>query len=58
MLGDMNKKNRFISNKNNNFYKGESQMRTNQDKIIKPRLGLLALAKELGNVSQACKVMG
>lgn len=27
-------------------------------KIIKPKLGLLNLAKELGNVSQACKVMG
>ena len=27
-------------------------------KIIKPKLGLLELAKELGNVSQACKVMG
>lgn len=29
-----------------------------QSKIIKPRLGLLKLAEELGNVSQACKVMG
>jgi len=28
------------------------------EKIIKPKLGLLELAKELGNVSQACKVMG
>jgi transposase InsO family protein len=27
-------------------------------KIIKPKLGLLELAKELGNVSKACKVMG
>ena len=27
-------------------------------KIIKPKVGLLALAKQLGNVSQACKVMG
>lgn len=33
-------------------------MTTYQEKIIKPRLGLLELAKELGNVSQACKVMG
>ena len=30
----------------------------NQEKIIKPKLGLLELAKQLGNVSQACKVMG
>lgn len=28
------------------------------EKIIKPKLGLLELAKELGNVSKACKVMG
>lgn len=33
-------------------------MTTYQEKIIKPRVGLLELAKELGNVSQACKVMG
>lgn len=33
-------------------------MTTYQEKIIKPRLGLLKLAEELGNVSQACKVMG
>ena len=29
-----------------------------QDKIIKNKLGLLNLAKELGNVSRACKVFG
>ena len=28
------------------------------DKIIKPKLSLLELAKQLGNVSQACNVMG
>ena len=31
---------------------------TTSDKVIKPKLGLLRLAKELSNVSQACKVMG
>jgi hypothetical protein len=31
---------------------------TTQDKIIKNKVGLLRLAKELGNVAQACKVMG
>ena len=31
---------------------------TTEEKIIKPKLGLLRLAQELGNVSQACKVMG
>jgi len=31
---------------------------TTQDKIIKNKVGLLRLAKELGNVSQACKVIG
>jgi hypothetical protein len=31
---------------------------TTQDKIIKNKVGLLHLAQMLGNVSQACKVMG
>lgn len=31
---------------------------TQLDKIIKPKIGLLELAKQLGNVSQACNVMG
>lgn len=29
-----------------------------KDKIIKPKLGVLRLAQELGNVSQACKIFG
>lgn len=33
-------------------------MVTQQEKILRPKLGLLNLAKQLGNVSQACKVMG
>ncbi len=28
------------------------------EKIIKPKLGVLELAKELGNISKACKVIG
>jgi len=31
---------------------------TTQQKIIKNKLGLLGLAKQLGNVSQACKLFG
>ena len=31
---------------------------TQEQKIIRAKLGLLELAKQLGNVSQACKVMG
>jgi hypothetical protein len=31
---------------------------TNEQKIIKNKLGLLRLAEQLGNVSQACRVMG
>jgi len=31
---------------------------TTEEKIIKPKLGLLKLAETLGNVSEACKVMG
>lgn len=33
-------------------------MTTIQEKVIKPKLGLLELAKQLGNVSQACQIMG
>ncbi|KAJ6645047.1 hypothetical protein Bhyg_00248, partial [Pseudolycoriella hygida] len=29
-----------------------------QQKIIKPKLGLLTLAKQIGSVSRACKAMG
>jgi len=31
---------------------------TTQKKLIQPKLGLLKLAEKLGNVSEACKVMG
>jgi transposase InsO family protein len=31
---------------------------TQEQKIIRAKLGLLELAKQLGNVSQACKIMG
>ena len=31
---------------------------TTEQKIIRPKVGLLELAKQLGNVSQACKMMG
>ena len=33
-------------------------MTSTQAKIIKPKLGLLELAKQLGSVIQACNVMG
>ena len=31
---------------------------TKDQKIIRAKLGVLELAKQLGNVSQACKLMG
>jgi len=31
---------------------------TQEQKVIKPKLGLLRLARQLGNVSEACNVMG
>jgi hypothetical protein len=31
---------------------------TNADKVIKNKVGLIRLSEELGNVSQACKIMG
>jgi len=39
------------------IFKEECPM-TREQKIIKNKLGLLNLARELGNVSQACKIMG
>ena len=33
-------------------------MSTQQENILKPKLGLLELAKQLGIVSQACQIMG
>jgi ACT domain-containing protein len=36
---------------------GDNARKTGQ-KVIKVKLGVLELAKQLGNVSQACKVMG
>jgi ACT domain-containing protein len=38
---------------------GKRRAEDEQDrKVIKVKVGLLELAKQLGNVSQACKVMG
>jgi hypothetical protein len=51
-------KDKIIPCNNITTQKKRCEMATYQKKIIKPRLGLLELAKELGNVSQACKVMG
>jgi hypothetical protein len=31
---------------------------TTEQKVIRAKVGLLELAKQLGNVSQACKMMG
>jgi len=31
---------------------------TSNQKIIRGKVGVLELAKQLGNVSQACKIMG
>ena len=31
---------------------------TTEQKIIKTKVGLLELARQLGNVSQACKILG
>ena len=31
---------------------------TKEQKIIRAKVGVLELAKQLGNVSQACKMMG
>ena len=31
---------------------------TTAEKVIKNKMGLIKLAEQLGNVSQACKIMG
>lgn len=36
----------------------KSQIMNQESKLIKTKLGLLQLAQQLGNVSQACKIMG
>ena len=36
----------------------EDTIVTTEQKIIRAKVGLLELAKQLGNVSQACKIMG
>lgn len=38
--------------------KKQGQAMTQAQKVIKAKIGLLELAKQLGNVSQACKIMG
>ena len=35
-----------------------SLAKTREQKVIRGKVGLLELAKQLGNVSQACKIMG
>ena len=36
----------------------EHDVMTKDQKVIRAKVGLLELAKQLGNVSQACKMMG
>jgi hypothetical protein len=42
------------------FHKKRNRMRKNDDstEVIKTKVGLLELGKQLGNVSKACRVMG
>lgn len=44
--------------KQNTFHPKNCQKMNLETKVIKNKVGLLNLAKELGNVSQACKVLG
>jgi hypothetical protein len=38
--------------------KEETRAMTQEQKVIRAKVGVLELAKQLGNVSQACRVMG
>jgi transposase InsO family protein len=40
------------------YITNEEAYMTTQDKLIRNKLGMLRLADELGNVSQACKILG
>ena len=42
----------------NNFITPKLSEMKQETKLIKTKLGLLQLAEKLGNVSQACKIMG
>ena len=37
---------------------GNARQMAKEQKVIRSKVGLLELAKQLGNVSQACKMMG
>ena len=37
---------------------GSEEEMTTADKVIKTKVGLLELGKQLGNVTKACRVMG
>jgi len=39
-------------------FTGETAMTMTERKVIKAKVGLLELAKQLGSVTQACRVMG
>ena len=38
--------------------KEETRAMTQEQKVIRAKVGVLELAKQLGNVSQTCRVMG
>ena len=38
--------------------RGSEEKMTTGEKVIKTKVGLLELSKQLGNVSKACRVMG
>ena len=38
--------------------KEETRLMTQEQKVIRAKVGVLKLAKQLGNVSQTCRVMG
>ena len=49
---------RFDGSVNFNINRKDNLMYYSSERIIKNKVGLLNLAEELGNISQACKIMG
>jgi hypothetical protein len=47
-----------VSQRPASAFRKDTEPMTKERKIIRAKVGLLELARQLGNVSQACKMMG
>ena len=47
-----------VSQRPASAFRKDTEPMTKEQKVIRAKVGLLELARQLGNVSQACKMMG